>query len=359
MSLGTTKSSMFQTARIKLTAWYLLILMTISICFSVVIYRMTSTEVERFARMQRLRIERNLHDSRAIPVEITLDKLIPSPSVMDPELASDVRHRMQIFFLLVNGGIFIVAGGLSYFLAGKTLGPIQEMVNDKNRFVSDASHELRTPLTAMKSSLEVYLRDPNLTIDEARKVISENIEDVNKLQNLSESLLKLTQHDSVQDTNTFSQFSMKQVGESVVKKLEPIAKKKHITIKQSIADISLWGNKEKISELLIIILDNAIKYSSEGKTVDISANKSGKQLAITIADSGIGIEKKDLPHIFDRFYRADNARGKTGKGGYGLGLAIAKQIVVAHYGKIDVKSQVKKGTAVTITLPISFSRLSG
>lgn len=350
---------MFKTARIKLTAWYLLILMTISICFSVVIYRMTAIEVERFAHSQRLRIERNLHESRVIPDELTLDKLIPPPPVMDPDLAYDIKKRMQIYFLLINAGILVVAGGLSYFLAGKTLKPISEMIDDQNRFVSDASHELRTPLTAMKSSLEVYLRDPKLTLTDARKVISENIEEVNKLQTLSESLLELTYHDLIAEKKGFSQFSIKKVVEEVIKEMGPIAQKKDVHITSQIEDVKITGNREKITELLMIILDNAVKYSNEKTKVIVSTEIVDKHLSLSIIDDGIGIEKKDLPHLFDRFYRADNARSKTGRGGYGLGLAIARQIVLLHSGTIEIKSKEQKGAIVTITLPTSFSSISG
>lgn len=349
---------MFHAARIRLTAWYLLILMTISICFSVVIYRIVSIEVERFAHAQRIRIERNLHATRAIPPELTLDKIVDSPVVIDPDIAHDIKTRMQLMFLFINGGIFFVAGGLSYFLAGKTLEPISEMIDDQTRFVSDASHELRTPLTAMKSSLEVYSRDPKLTLAEARKVITDNIEEVNKLQSLSESLLELTHHDLLVEKKGFSPFSIQQVAEEVIKKMQPIAQKKQTTIKGTIDAISLLGNKEKIAQLIMIVLDNAIKYSYEKTEITVATKRSGKYFFLSVSDNGIGIKKEDIPHIFDRFYRADNARSKIGKGGYGLGLAIAKQIAATHGGTIEITSKERKGTTVAILLPVSFSSFS-
>jgi len=131
---------MFKSARIKLTAWYLLIIMFISISFSFVIYRGLMSEVHRFSRMQRSRF------------------------FVDEDLITEIQRRAIFGLGTINTIIFITSGALGYFLAGKTLSPIQEMVEEQNRFISDASHEFRTPLTALKSSFEVNLRDKNLSL---------------------------------------------------------------------------------------------------------------------------------------------------------------------------------------------------
>ena len=148
---------MFEGARVKLTAWYVLIIMIISIGFSAVIFDLVSLEVQRFAVAQRYRIER---------LYIQDDTLLP-PVQPDVDLVNEARHRLFLILLGINGGILIAAGGLAYLLAGKTLRPIGEMVDEQNQFISDASHELRTPLTSMKSSMEVGLRDRKMGIREA------------------------------------------------------------------------------------------------------------------------------------------------------------------------------------------------
>ena len=149
--------------------------MSVSISFSVVIYRGMMAEVDRFTQIQRVRLERRF-DEAGIP---------RPPLTIDKEIIDEIKQHIILNFLGINGAILIVMGALSYFLAGKTLRPIQEMMEEQNRFVSDASHELKTPLTAMKSALEVYARDPKLTLQEAKQVLIDNVHEVDRLQTLS------------------------------------------------------------------------------------------------------------------------------------------------------------------------------
>ncbi|MCX6726338.1 MAG: hypothetical protein NTY75_00785, partial [Candidatus Shapirobacteria bacterium] len=151
--------------------------MLISLSFSFVIYGFVSNEIDRFATAQRFRIERRL------------DPFLP-PTV-DVDLINEVHNRLILSLGVVNAAILLISGTMSYFLAGRTLKPIAAMVDDQNRFISDASHEFRTPLTSLKSAMEVGLRNKKLTLTQARKMISANIADVNELQALSDELLQL------------------------------------------------------------------------------------------------------------------------------------------------------------------------
>ncbi|MDO9028263.1 MAG: HAMP domain-containing sensor histidine kinase, partial [Candidatus Roizmanbacteria bacterium] len=326
-------------ARLKLTAWYLLIIMFISIAFSLVIYRGSMSEVHRFSRMQRLRIE------RLLPPNPT------RPFIVDEDLITEIQQRIVFGLGIINVIIFIISGALGYFLAGKTLRPIQEMVEEQNRFISDASHELRTPLTALKSSLEVNLRDKNLSIENAKKTMSESIEDVNDLQRLSDSLLDLSQYQKPFSVSNFKNISLNTCINEAVKKVTPLAKQKQITFKKNVEEINIKGIKDDLINLFVIILDNAIKYSTKKTSIRIYAKKTNNQIIIEIRDQGIGIEKKDLSFIFDRFFRADQSRSKEKVIGYGLGLSIAKKIVLNHHGKISATSQVDKGSVFTINFP--------
>lgn len=328
---------MFTKARMTLTAWYLLIIMLISISFSMVIYRMLSMELERFERMQRTRIERRFLGTMKEQL------FIPSP---DPELITETKHRLVFFFIMINSAIIFVAGGLGYFLAGKTLKPIADMVDEQHRFISDASHELRTPLTAIKTSLEVELRDKKLTVRDAKAVITDTIGQINSLQYLSDKLLKLTNNVRVMttiDIHTSVQQAIHQV--------LALAKQKHIVIHQKLVHVPLYGNQQDLTDLFVILLDNAVKFSKPESPVSVTMKKHDKTIIIRVIDEGVGIAKKDLPYVFDRFYRGDVARTNNATKGYGLGLAIAKKIVEAHHGSITATSALRKGS----TLQVSFS----
>ena len=331
---------MFKSARLKLTAWYLLIIMFISIAFSLVIYQGLMNEVRRFSMTQRMRIERILPPD---PVQ---------PLFADEDLITEIKQRIIIELGIINIFIFIASGALGYFLAGKTLQPIQEMVEEQNRFISDASHEFRTPLTALKSSLEVNIRDKNLTIADAKKVMSESIGDVNDLQRLSDSLLKLSQYEKPKINSHFEKISLKQLIKESIKKIETLATNKNIIIKSTIINGNLKGDRYGLTDLFVILLDNAVKYSSKKSTIRVNTKKTDHSVLISIEDQGIGIDKTDIPHLFDRFYRSDKARSKKEIDGYGLGLSIAKKIVDQHDGQISIESKLKKGTTVTVILPI-------
>ncbi len=332
---------MFKTARIRLTAWYILILMSVSIAFSVAIFRGMSVEVDRFAYLQRIRVERRF------------DELgIPRPLFVDGEIIQEAKQHIIIVLLGINGVILIVMGGISYLLAGTTLAPIQDMMEEQDRFVSDASHELKTPLTIMKSELEVYVRDPRLTLVEAKKVLKDNIQEVNRLQKLSESLLTLLEHEPKTVQKSFTKIKINTPIENALRLVKHNATEKNIEIKiHNISKKIVWGNEDRLQELFIILLDNAIKYSHKNTQVIISGDDGKKNIAISIADTGIGIEEKDLPHVFDRFFRSDSARGRSGAGGYGLGLSIAKKIIELHTGEIDIQSGVNIGTTVLVKIP--------
>lgn len=330
---------MFNSARLKLTVWYLLIIMCVSVFFSLIIHRGLTAEIDRVSRMERVQIERGPFEYRVF-----------RPVFLDPKVVEAIKNRMTLSLVIINGIILIVSGGLGYFLAGKTLQPIADMVEEQNRFISDASHELRTPLTSLKTAIEVGLRDKNIDLVAAKKLINDNLSEINKLQSLSEGLLQLTQYKGNNNLK-FQKLSLKKIVNEALAKLELIAREKKIKIINNVKDMRVEGNEYSLTDLVVILLDNSIKYSKTNSRVVVASQKKNKVIALTIKDQGIGIAEKDLPHIFDRFYRAEEARGRKGTGGYGLGLSIAKKVVEAHNGKIEVTSKIGQGTTVTIYLP--------
>jgi len=347
---------MFRSARIKLTAWYVLIIMLVSISFSVAMYRVLASELNRVETMHRLRIERRLPE-RSWDIPPSDDKYeLPVSFMLDPNLIEEAKNRLKVMLAVINFAIFGASAAAGYFLAGKTLAPIKEMVDEQCRFITDASHELRTPLTALKSEIEVHLRDKKLTLSQAKKLLASNLEEVNNLQILSDDLIKLTQYQKGNNGLMVSSLSLAEVVDEAVRKVTSLAKKKKIEIVNRVGDFSFAGNRPTLVEMLIIFLDNAIKYSPERSKVNLNSEKTDSQILIHIADQGIGIDAQDIAHLFDRFYRADKSRAKYDLPGYGLGLAIAKQIIERHHGLIKVRSIPNKGTTFTIQIPVKHPR---
>lgn len=348
---------MFRSARIKLTAWYLLIIMAISLSFSAVIYRMLTFEMDRFAERQQSRIERQLEDTALFPAP-------PRPAgvtqyiVFDPAIMHETKQRLLMQFLFINAAIIVFAGGLGYVLAGKTLKPIADMLEEQKRFISDASHELRTPLTALKSSIEVAVRDKDMTIETARTVLKENIDDVNTLQTLTDQLLELARLEMNGNRKLFTSTNIQTIAEYAIKRIAPIAKKRTISVETHLNPAVVYGNVHALIDCCVVLLDNAIKYSAKNKSVTVTTTTQGGSAVINIQDEGIGISPSDLPHIFDRFYRADAARSKSKTNGYGLGLSIAKKIVEEHNGKLLVKSTLHKGSTFSLILPLHTDKKS-
>ena len=331
--------NIFRSARIKLTLLYLLIIVGISVSFSAGIYGIVSREVERFARVQRFRIEERLifpdDDQHPLPIP-------------DPDLILESKTRLMMYLACINLGILISAGLLSYILAGWTLKPIAIMLEDQTRFISDASHELKTPLTALKSSFEVFLREPKPSMSDARELINDGVKDVDKLAKLASSLLTLSRFSEPDSKISRELVDLSAVVSDVVNALKPLAQGKNINIDVNLVQAYIVGDKQKIAELFTILLDNAIKYSKEDGRVEVKIAKTDGHILIDVEDAGMGIAQDDLPHIFDRFYRADPSRSKNTVDGHGLGLAIAKKIVEAHKGTITVKSQVGVGTTFQV-----------
>lgn len=331
---------MFSSARIKLTAWYLLIIMFVSAFFSFVIHRGLTAEVDRISRMEKVQFQAGPYEYRVF-----------RPALLDPEIIAEIKRRITMTLVVINGIILVSAGGLGYFLAGKTLQPIADMVEEQNRFISDASHELRTPLTSLKTAIEVGMRDKKMDLKAAKKLIGDNLVEIDKLQTLSEGLLLLTQYKSGNGNLKFEKLSIKKIINEAVSKLSVIAKEKKVTIANNVKDYSVEANEYSLTDLFVILLDNAVKYSKPGGIVTVESKKSKKSITVLVVDRGIGISKKDLPHVFDRFYRAEAARSRRGSGGYGLGLSIAKKIVESHGGEIVIESTENSGTTLKIYLP--------
>jgi two-component system sensor histidine kinase CiaH len=337
---------MFQSARLKLTAWYLLIIMTVSLAFSAVIYQGVSIELQRRFQVIEHRLELQQFGIPAPP---------PDPVIRFVEDLQIARHRIFLILLYTNIAILIISSVAGYFLAGKTLKPIEITMDKQKKFVADASHELRTPLTALKTSMEVALRDHRLTLRQAKAEIQDNLQDIDRLHLLTDKLINLTRLQSGSIRPLFKPVSVKHLTNHALKKISPQAKTKHLQIKLNTPSVSIEGDHDSLEEMLTVFLDNAVKYTPDGGQITLSAQPVSHYLVIKIKDTGIGIDPRHLPHLFDRFYRADQSRAKTATDGFGLGLSLAQEIINLHHGSVKVLSTPGKGSTFTIKLPLKHS----
>jgi signal transduction histidine kinase len=226
----------------------------------------------------------------------------------------------------------------------------EESLLQQRRFVADASHELRTPLTSIEGYARMLSKwgadDPEVIRESATAIEREAV----RMRRLVEGLLNLA-HGDVDLTLELASHDLRAVVNDAVAAARIVANGK-VGVFSVVPERAVTAvvDRERVYQVLGILLDNAVKYTPEGGSVRVSARARGDRVELVVADTGIGIDTRHLPHIFDRFYRADAARGE---GGSGLGLAIAKQVVDVHGGDIAVSSTPGDGTTFTITLPAS------
>lgn len=332
---------MFRSATFKLTMWYLAIVMAISLLFSAVLYRVATEELDRSLT----------HETQRIFTQFPIFEGDPRFRA-GPVYANSARH---IFLQLAGLNLIVLAGAgyLSYRLARRTLRPIETAHEQQKRFTADVSHELRTPLTALRMESEVALLSNKSDNKELRETLQSNLEEVGKLEQLINNLLRLTRLEADNAQRHFTAVSSHDVATAAVEQVSRSAERRNITIKQEVADSPVQGDRDSLVQLLIILLDNAVKYSHSGQTVDFSGRKVQNRYTLEVKDQGVGIERAAMEHVFDRFYRAESSRNKTTAEGFGLGLSIAKQIADVHGGVITLKSSPGKGTTATLELPLA------
>ncbi|QMV41152.1 sensor histidine kinase [Cohnella cholangitidis] len=261
-------------------------------------------------------------------------------------------RRLQ-FILLLGGSVgLLVAIAAGFYLANRSLIPIRVSLEKQQQFVSDASHELRTPLSVIQAHAELLLRHPGHTIEQDSKHVSTVLQEARRMSKLVGGLLTLARSDSNRLELERKTVQFDRIVQESVNKMQLLAEVKDIILNAEIdSPIPMNADEERLHQLLVTVLDNAIQYTPEGGVVRVVCRKFAHSVQLEVEDTGIGISPDDLPHVFDRFYRGDKARTRR-EGGSGLGLAIAQWIVERHGGKIRLESKLSTGTRVTVTLPI-------
>lgn len=326
---------MFKSATVKLTFWYVLLAVALCLAYSVVVYHLSTEELGEALNHQYHSFTDDDHDRDNVP--------LPESYIHE--------HGAHLLKDLVWFNIVVVAGScvVGYFLARRTLRPIEQAHQAQVRFTAEASHELRTPLAAIRADTEVALMEKGLTT-KTKHTLKGNLRDIERLEQLTANLLDIARYQNGAQVQ-LAVLDFDELIQQAIKQLAHKAEQKHIKLKTTITPVQVMGEQRALEQLVIIILDNAIKYSQEKATVTISLKTDDMSAVLVIKDTGVGIPTSDLPHVFEHFYRSQNTDTATHTSGYGLGLPLAQEIIKAHNGQITIESHEQHGTTVTISLP--------
>jgi two-component system, OmpR family, sensor histidine kinase CiaH len=331
---------MYQKTRVKLTFIYsfLFFILFWALSFGIFLW-MRESLYERYISQVKTAHERE-------PKEI-FDKA-------DEKIASIAGSvaisQLGVILLTINGAFFVFIPLLSYYLTGKTLHPVKQSYDQQKQFVSDASHEMRTPLSIMSGEMELALKRQR-TVQEYQAILRSSLEEINRLSTLINNLLFLARGNAPKQKIRMEHVDITDLISSVVHLYHPKMKEKGLHIHFTPAEKSLVviGHAYMLHTVFSNLLDNAIKYTPMKGKIWISISAVSSMVKVSIRDNGIGISGTDTDKIFDRFYRVDTSRSNPK--GYGLGLSIAKSIIIRHHGKIEVLSTPFKGSTFIVYLP--------
>ncbi len=260
---------------------------------------------------------------------------------------------LQNQILIADGIALFFVCIIGYFLTAYTLRPIHKARLRERRFLADAAHELRMPLSVMKTGVEILLRsDENLSV-RVKKILTENVDEINSLTYIANNLLSLVSEKS-KSNQTYPSVFIYDVVCNAIKKVTPLADSRKIVLAisagESVGTVQVFADQLSLSRAFENVIENAIKYTTHGGSVQVAIKEKSPSIVVTIEDTGVGISQVDLPHITEPFFRADVAR--TANEGAGLGLSIVEEIVRIHNGKLQFESTLGVGTTVTISLPL-------
>ena len=263
--------------------------------------------------------------------------------------------QLRLVLLAVFGGSVIPAGFAGFFLSGRALRPIKTAMDSQRAFIADASHELRTPVAVVRTNAELlksHIRPQENKPDRDAVALEDILSESDRLGRMVDQMLTLAEADAGERGLSLSDVALNEVAEEATRSITALAQARGVTVDAQLDGIvELPGDRSRLRELLMILLDNAVKYTGAGGRVRLAVGQAHKKATIVVSDSGQGIPAEAVPHLFDRFYRVDKARSRE-SGGTGLGLAIARHIVDTHGGTINIESTEGEGTKVTVELPV-------
>jgi signal transduction histidine kinase len=273
-------------------------------------------------------------------------------------LAPEQAALRSLFLVLLAGGgvglLLSLAG--AWFLAGRALVPIQQAFALQQEFVADASHELRTPLTVLRSATDVLSGHRGEPLEANGELFDDIRQEIARMERIAADLLTLARSDRGELELMLAPLDLAQLAADVARRTTPLAQSRGVRLSvEGTAGPIVEVDPDRVQQVLLILLDNAIKHTPSDGRVDVRVRTEGTMAVAEVIDTGSGIAPEHLPRIFDRFYRADQARSREA-GGTGLGLAIAKMLVDAHGGELSISSTLGQGTRVTVSLPLADRR---
>lgn len=322
--------------------------------------------------MQDKLIEINIHDKGQIDSLLYITRKICGFAILNIVIISAVLVRINLKNIFrpieqINEATKKVAlGEYDIELESKREDEIGELTNNFNKmtrglkstenlqkeFINNVSHEIKTPVSSIEGFAK-FLKDKNLTDEEREEYTNIIIEEAKRLENLTGKILKLSKLNNQEVIKNKQEIDIAEQIRRAISLLEPKWSKKDIKINVSLDEKVFLGDEDLIYQVWVNIIDNAIKFSNEGGSIDIKVYEKDKNIIVEIKDHGIGMKEEELEKVYDRFYQIDKSHSKEGSG---LGLAIVKRIVELSEGKIEIKSKENKGTTVTVKLPVSIEK---
>ncbi len=310
-------------------------------------------EIEYFLRSDANgQINRVMITSRKVPSRNILQTIYVGKDISALYYGMQRATYVMVFLAFVA---LIFSSLFGYFLAGRAMQPIEEAYERQRQFAADASHELRTPLAVIMASTDVLRNDPSIKEPFLKQVIEDVRDEVKKMTNLVSDLLTVVRSENNALKLDIQKLDLSLIIEQQVRIMQALAEKKSITLRaENLIPLEIQADEQKIKQLVLILVDNAVKYTPDNGSVTVKMWQVNKaRVAFSVEDTGIGISAEDKDKIFDRFFRVDKARSRA-MGGNGLGLAIALEIVRMHHGNIKVDSVLGSGTKFTVELRNKF-----
>lgn len=268
------------------------------------------------------------------------------------ELVAQAIARLRLRFILVDAAVFIVVGTAGFWYARRTMRPIDDALANQRRFIADASHELRTPLAIMKADFEVAQRGPP-DVAELQRALGSGLEEVERMSGVVADLLTLSRIDAHEERLERREIDVSALLDATVAKLAAFAALREVEVVREggCGEVFAVADAEHLQRALLNLVKNAVEHSPRGSQVAVRLACDGERARIQVADHGVGMDREQLDHAFERFYRADGARSRA-SGGSGLGLPIALWVIEAHGGTLRLASTAGKGVTATVLLPL-------